>query len=71
MLSIAERVRRARTKAGLSQRGLSLKAGLSPAAVSSIERRAGGGISAETAAALAKVLGMSVDTLLTGTIRAA
>ena len=71
MVSIAERVRRARTKAGLSQRGLAIKAGLSPAAVASIERRKGGGITADTAAALAKVLGISVDALLTGTIRAA
>lgn len=71
MVPISERVRRARTKAGLSQRGLSLKAGLSPAAVASIERRTGGGIAAETAAALARALGLSVDALLTGTIRVA
>ena len=70
MLTIAERVRRARTKAGFSQRGLSLKAGLAPGTVGLIEAR-GGGVSARTAAALAKVLGISVDALLTGTIRAA
>lgn len=61
MLTIGERVRRARAKAGLSARGLSTAAGLSPSAVYQIERR--GGMSLETARALARVLGVSVEAL--------
>lgn len=65
MPTISERVRRARIKAGLTQRGLARLAGLSASAVAVIERRTGS-VSATTAFALARVLGVSPEWLVTG-----
>ncbi len=61
-----ERLRSARMAKGLSARRLSLLAGLTPSHVATIEARTGSSPEARTLAAIAKVLGVSVDWLVTG-----
>lgn len=69
MRDIADRVREARKKRGLSARGLAFAAGLSPTHVTLIEARRKGmkdGLSAETLRRLADALFVSIDWLVTG-----
>lgn len=64
--TIAERLRSARVRAGLTQRGLSRAAELSPTYVGMVERSQRVDPQAQSLAKLAKALGVRVEWLITG-----
>lgn len=71
MRDIADRVREARKKKGLSARAVADAAGLTPSHVTMIETRRKGvreGLSSETLRKLANVLDVSIDWLVTGEV---
>jgi len=65
-MTIAERIRWARSIAGLSSRKLDKAAGLRPGHVSMIESRDAHNLDTETATKLSHALGVSLDWLVNG-----
>jgi transcriptional regulator with XRE-family HTH domain len=64
--ALGRRVRTARNALGLSGRALDDKAGITPGHTSSIELGVRRTVTADTAAALARALGVSLDWLISG-----
>lgn len=63
-MTMGERIRRRRQELGLSQQDLSEATGLRRAAISELERGKKTGMTIDTAKALARALGVSVDYLI-------
>jgi transcriptional regulator with XRE-family HTH domain len=61
--SLAKKLKRLREEAGLSQQALAVAAGLSTGVVSRIEQGQKSDVLLSTAAALARALGITVDSL--------
>lgn len=68
MSDLATRLREARTKKAMSARSLAKAAGLASAHVALIESRRRTTVAADTLEKLARVLDVSIDWLVTGTV---